>query len=392
MSEQIHVPMTSEKGVLLKTGGKFCESDIVVTPDGDFGGSGFYTVEETETGGSHYIFTAEESSGVKLNIAYGNTEPRDTTKLWVKTEEPSSVLVSPNKTFDGPARTESLELLSTTLPVAITDASSVTIDDKIYVIADDGTASTAKIYCFDTLTKTVSTLSTTGWVNSLFKGGACAAVGEKIYLFGGNQTGSSQDVKTSGVSIQIFDTETLTFSTSSATYGYYDDVYLKTYGVVNVGCTVVGSIIYLFGGQSRSKTLKWISEFDTDQDKFTYTETYLPSPTSAPQVVTVSGKIYILGGTIYPDGSTVNYGTVANTDIYRYDPIDHSITILNGVSVSNTIVRCCVFNNKIYAFCGDAFIYSINPATNKIKLMNRAFQVDGFTSNKIGRASCRERV
>ena len=36
-----------------------------------------------------------KGGGVELNIAYGDTPPEDTSKLWVKTAEPNGVLISP---------------------------------------------------------------------------------------------------------------------------------------------------------------------------------------------------------------------------------------------------------------------------------------------------------
>lgn len=80
-----------------------------------------------------------ESEGVKLNIAYGDTPPEDTSKLWIRANEPDKITFK--KEVEG---AESVSLLDTYLPR----------NEYSYVESAMG----------------------------------CASVGTKIYLFGGNMS------------------------------------------------------------------------------------------------------------------------------------------------------------------------------------------------------------
>lgn len=104
------------------------------------------------------------SGGAELNISYGETEPTDTSKLWIKANEPHSIKFS--KDIDG-----------------------------------------------------VNSLSVIGALNDSSM--SCARVGTKIYLFGGNS---------SGTQIHMFDTETETLTTLDATFST---------PVFNAGCASV---------------------------------------------------------------------------------------------------------------------------------------------------------
>lgn len=63
-----------------------------------------------------------ENEGVKLNLAYGATPPEDTSKLWVKANEPTNVKVGSN--IDG---VESIKIISH-LPTTYSAFGSATLE------------------------------------------------------------------------------------------------------------------------------------------------------------------------------------------------------------------------------------------------------------------------
>ena len=175
-----------------------------------------------------------ESSGMEFNIAYGDTAPEDTTKLWVKTSEPSGVVVSPNAEY-AEIEGDAVETLADSLPVVRKDVCFSVVGTKAYFFG--GTVDSVfsnEILSFDVDNKKFDTLQTT--LDSALKNIACAAVGTKIYLFGG-QTGSS--FNTSQNIIRCFDTETQTMSTCPST---------MPKAIAAAVCYADGDKIYIFGG------------------------------------------------------------------------------------------------------------------------------------------------
>ena len=121
--------LNNKDGVLLKTAGKYCPEDIIVKPNlqtktvtanGDISPDDGYcglekvtvsvpatptqekTITITENGTqevtpdsgkvlSKVTVTTNVPSGSNLNVHYGNIAPEDTSKLWIKAEEPSNI-------------------------------------------------------------------------------------------------------------------------------------------------------------------------------------------------------------------------------------------------------------------------------------------------------------
>lgn len=236
--------------------------------------------------------------GAELNIAYGDTPPEDTSKLWVKTKTPESVRISPN--FDSGTTggtdasgggfsitsayrhcqnccatvgsymysfggyrlynttrsvlsnyilkiSSSVTKLTATLPTAQADAICAAVDDKIYIFRNNGT----DIYCFDTSDDSITTISATLPNNDI--GRMCAAVGTKIYILGGLK--SSQ---TARMDIYCFDTE-------NQDEGVYEISTKLHTACWFGGCAAVGTKIYILGGFNSSVgTLDCIQCFDTE--------------------------------------------------------------------------------------------------------------------------------
>ena len=130
--------------------------------------------------------TLESGGGGELNIAYGNTAPEDTSKLWIKSEEPSNisfpVVWKPEQIIEGITDT------GTTLPTVTTGIGTAAVGTKIYLFGgynSNGRLNTIQV--FDTTNNTIQTLSTT--LPSEAESIGTAAVGTKIYLFGGYRSG-----------------------------------------------------------------------------------------------------------------------------------------------------------------------------------------------------------
>ena len=112
-------------------------------------------------------------------------------------------------------------------------------------------------------------------------------VGTKVYLFGGN-TGSSR-LKT----INVFDTTSSAITTLSATLP-------KAAG--GIVAAAVGTKVYLFGGYD-GNPLNTINVFDTASNTITTLSATLPKATSGIATAMVDTKVYLFGGY---DGGRLN--------------------------------------------------------------------------------------
>lgn len=324
-------------------------SFVIGFAKGKKSGTGFFSTKENDAGGLTYAFKATEGGGggsgggVELNIAYGDTPPEDTTKLWVKTTQPSKVIVSSVApasgtigdsmsyatkiadtyrhcqnccarvgdyvySFGGYRFKSQIESVKSNYILKI-NASSVTklnnvlsclqascaaVGTKIYIIAANNTNT---IYCFDTVTETVTTLSVTLPVANRYL--HCAAVGTSVYILGGTKAPTA---------IYCLDTETETITTLNAT--------LKQ-EVHSGACTALGNKIYIFGGFS-GRALDTIQCFDTE----TYETSILPAKLTTARwgmgcaVAGDSGQIVVYGGISGFGSNGINYRTSYAIDIY----------------------------------------------------------------------------
>ena len=133
------------------------------------------TVPSNDRIDEYSTYISQISSGASLNIAYGNTAPSDTSKLWIKGSEAEEVTITTQQLFS---------TLSTTLSVGTYGIGTAAVGTKIYLFGgNDSNGRINTINVFDTTNNTISTLSTTLPTNT--EGIGTAAVGTKIYLFGG---------------------------------------------------------------------------------------------------------------------------------------------------------------------------------------------------------------
>lgn len=330
----MYIEIKNKDGYNLLTKDKVCREDIEVKPV-------LQSKEVTESGevtadagfaGLEKVTVNVASGGASLNIAYGDTAPEDTTKLWVNGAEPSKVIAT-NK-MNG---SETLSLVNTTLPISVSYFACASVGTDIYIFGGHSTYSTSdKIYKFDTERKTFELLSTT-LPNPICNMG-CAAVGTNIYLFGGRQinNGSSTYYKT----ILKFDTQTYNIETLSST------VTLNT----RMGCAAVGTDIYLIGGMlndGNSSNNNYVQKFNTKTETLERLSAFNYTYAIDMGCVAIGTDIYLIGG---------KWGGTASSAIRKYDTLTQGDVVTTGLSLTNATseVGCASVGTNIYCFGGFA--------------------------------------
>ena len=260
------------------------------------------------------------SGGVELNIAYGDTAPEDTTKLWVKTTQPSGVMVSDVM--------ETVEVSGNSFVASAGHSQSHmgggvgVIDGKIYLLgggiclAQSGGKYTTEIVCYDPQTEVFTTLPEKMPAARYYL--ASEAVGKKIYTFGGSYFSGGVIRYTS--TIYCFDAESQKVSTLSATLP-------ETNAGHGIGLTTaaVGTNILLFGA-NRSTLTNLIYCFDTITETITTLPFTMPGTVNKGAAVSDGKFAYFTGGSI---------DSVAFKGILRIDIENQTVTDL-GVTLAST--------------------------------------------------------
>jgi hypothetical protein len=307
----------------------------------------------------------------ELNIAYGDTPPEDTSKLWVKCSEPNGVIVSTKmntETQEGSGyrqlgvnfshkasgmatgvvgdkiyilggsdsrairstlmycfdtKAEILNLLETTLLHALHSARTLVVGQKIYII--DGDSHNKLICCYDVDTQTITSLSCQ--LQSTLNNGASANIGTKVYLFNNPSP-----------YLQIFDGETEEATISNIAF--------SSSGINH--CCAIGDLIYLFRyeyNSSDNNTALYI--YDTKNDSISHIKDFGDIGTYNYSVATIGGLIYMFGGT---------NGSVCYNTIRCFDPSTLELTILpHTLSYQAYDIGVGVVGNDAYLFGGSAF-------------------------------------
>lgn len=305
-----------------------------------------------EYNGSEWVECGSSSSGMELNIAYGDTPPEDTTKLWCKCDEPSGVTIAEDigkditytGTISGAVRTDAEYPLDT-----------ASVDGKIYSFYKKS------VHCFDTKTETGSVLPVSIPVTSNMYWESPAIIGDTIYLYKDGhiftfdtktQLTAMLDVEltptpnsgyryrpvavgtriysfslySAKVKVQRYDTITGDLTTLSTDGEYY----------INRATTFAyGKYIYFFGGDrgyytsSNSINTEYapkIERFNVETEMFdTPSKALFPDTIGDFGKIVHGSRIYLIGG--YLAGRINNYNNHCNFDnIWCFDACTETIT------------------------------------------------------------------
>jgi hypothetical protein len=179
--------LISPNGGTLNTAGTYCDGDIEIIPklqDKTVTENGTVTADEGFAGLGEVVVDVQSGGGAEFNIAYGDTAPEDTSKLWVKTAEPEDVQITP-KLYP---ISEEIDIGVSILPTTARYIASAVVGTKVYLFGGRKKSDLNTINVFNTESNTITTLSTT--LPNEANGIASAVVGTKVYLFGGSTSGS----------------------------------------------------------------------------------------------------------------------------------------------------------------------------------------------------------
>jgi hypothetical protein len=268
--------------------------------------------------------------GLEFNIAYGDTAPEDTSKLWVKTAEPRKVAIGePDITFgENHGFTHMLEQ-SPACPGEWLMHGAV-IGSKIYYTPR---ANSYNIYYFDTETKVHKRMpfSFPTYTHQSY----IVAVGTNLYVFHGAGSSYRQYV-------WKVDTELETLSVVSTSLFAIE--HLNTYGM---SVAAVGDKVYFFGGGDNNHNASYfqttIRLFDTATNTLTTLDAQLPSKVAFSAFGVIGAKIYILGGD--------KGGYVGTNHIWCFDAETQTIEVLPA-TLPQAIYWSPggVISSRIYAF------------------------------------------
>lgn len=297
--------------------------------------------------------------GAALNIAYGDTAPEDTSKLWVKTAKPSAVKVSSELSIETADNTSITRLDALSVGTTYAPESEAQVGTKLYIFG--GYYSKLyyhnKIICFDTESQTAVHLTATLPVKLSYP--ACAAIGDIIYIFGGVNNGDFTKAETK---IYRLDTKTETLTTLSTELPYQ---------LQGIPAFTHGDAIYLFGGNAGNSTqYNTILKFDSKTETIETLNATLDTARTKLFGAKVGEDIYLFGG--YPAGTSVLKFNCASETLIA-TPVTIPAT-MSGVQNS----ACAVIEDTIYIFggtktgSGTKNIHTFNPATQNIELLPTA--------------------
>lgn len=285
--------------------------------------------------GTPAIGTATPGSGgggAELNIAYGDTPPEDTSKLWVKTSEPSGVVVSSEMQYKENTNVSYTLLDSKVLNVCSKhltpklDGSKILYDTRKYNATLYGYLESFNIDTGEVKVEASYTLPKNAPVS--FFGNDC------MYLLGND-----------GSTIYKYDIVTGTLTTLN--------ISLVSEPNESRSAIAVGNKAYLFGSN--------IHVFDMESESVELLDVIMPTTKSQETtLVCDDGIIYIIGG------STRGNGGTGDSSIYTFDIETGILEQKNATCEAVVDSAACAIENKIYIFGGGTTL--ISEVTNTIKL------------------------
>lgn len=342
----------------------------------------------------------------ELNVAFGQTEPKDTSMLWVKTSKPSAIVVTPELQgfqfkeelsvkmegceypegirwsyaavgtslyfFGGDLSTYSptktihkldletgkLTTLGVTLPTARLLMSIAVVDSKIYLLGgavnNNSAADTSLVYCFDPTTEAITQVGT---LPQRVAGAQATAIGKKIYVIGGRRP-------TGAGGVYCYDTETNESTELAVTTPFCQ--WFSCGG--QTGAAAIDSKVYFVADESNNMGIYCFDPSDLSVSKvcdcFSDSSTWIRTRFV---LFAFGKKIYYLSGTNY---STYIYDTetgtktttsdnaakaVGATDLYypQCTSIGDVTYIFYGSSASS--ITADTINHTMLKFSGTAY-------------------------------------
>ena len=320
--------------------------------------------------------------GTSLNIAYGDTPPDDTSKLWIKANEPARLTYGndiegvgrveltglylsrqSNANTPGIARvknklyafrsrnvsvfdldTQRLTDLGDLLPANVSYPFCFVEGSEIYVLYS---TSTPVMYVFNTETNEVSTHpQPPDFIKGL---NAVAKVENKLYSLGGSQTKY----------IYTYDLTTRETTRLSVT---------MPETLPYMACESYGTKIYLFGGKdSTADGVDHIYVFDTETNTINKLTTALPNSCYNIGLWRIGSKIYLFGG---------ERGSMLNTVLMFDITTEKIVTLEATLPQADAKIGCYADGTKIYLFGGDDYRESFNVFTLTHQLNNGDIEIE----------------
>ena len=356
------------------------------TPETVGEGVTFHTAD-----GSPAVGTAKLGGGAELNIAYGDTAPEDTSKLWCKTEKPSELVVS-KETESVAVGENKISTLAAKLPEILGGMICASVGKIIYVFGGVGSdyKKRTTIFRFDTETDTFTTLPTQS-PKGLYLGVA-GVFNTKIYMFGTYES-----------EIHLFDTETETVTTLGTTVPKFENaslscvidhyIYTLTWDTslltntvvrfdmetetlstvtsfkvddtcwVNNTVSAVGAKMYITGGslQNMGET-NIVGCFDTETNEFYKLSLTNPHPVSGPGSISVGDIVYIFGGTTTVDGYAKCQDWIWAIDTAKLSVLSIPLVLPTKLYQAGVAYS----NNRVYMFGGISYTDSYSGKVDTI--------------------------
>ena len=293
-----------------------------------------------------------------LNIAYGDTAPEDTSKLWVKGDAPKVVRIDAGAEV---VSARSVANFGNTGEYTF-DTAAAAVGNKIYLCCGgiDGyyTENYYDLLIFDTETGAAE------YKYAFFKNSVGAsyghnvvAVGKYVYVIGGYEDGYYNNT------VVELDTETMTTKTySMAEYMQY------------MASVAVGKNIYIIGGSRKTSAYvgnsaisNKISVFNTENKTYQTLSYTLPVKIRSAMAAAVGNVIYIFGG--YEDGA----GGIKSIYAVDTSEADYSNAIRKLDAELPAVCygwQAATIGKSIYVFYG-SYVYKFDPETETVENMGK---------------------
>ena len=246
---------------------------------------------------------------------------------------------------------EELSTLSTVLPQGLISACSAPFGNYIYIFGG-GTSDNVSnaIYKFNTVTKTIETLSVT--LPKVLSNARCSIYEDNVYIFGGYSNGYSN-------TIYKFNCVNETITTLSV---------VLPQGLSSTCCSLHNDNIYIFGG-SNGNTINTIYKFNCTSETISTLGVTLPKILKNSCCATYGNYIFILSG-------SNNDGFV--TQIYKFNCVSETIETISTTLPQGIEESCCSIQGaNMYIFGGWTInnsysdkIYKFNCATETITTLS----------------------